>query len=415
MKKTNVVLIIAILLIGNAFTWTMVFALPSTNNYSHNPVGTTLPVPPIFATGSNVSKVSLTVNTNSTWAKEWIDYAKIAWQYYTPGFGVSSKTGLVYASQYFQAFTDWDLAGYVQAILSAEELGIIGKNGTWGADYRLNLVLNFLNHRQLMSGTNIPFQFYDSNTEGMPSTIGPSPGDPADEGRLLIALYDARMINPELTAAIDSAVNYVNYSYFLNDTSFFQATDVYPLYCSQGFALWGFNFKPPVISPISSTGGAPLDSYITPEPVILSIVENVADNYMIQTGSEVYSALYKMYNNTGEPLAFGEGGYPSTGNYSFPYVYEGIQLTGSSYKIVTWQGQQLNVSPETFTKTAFALLAIYNSTYGSILVNKVSGLSTSDGYSDGFIVGSGQVVGSPSDNTNNMIMEAAAYAIFSNA
>ena len=89
------------------------------------------------------------------------------------------------------------------------------------------------------------------------------------------------------------------------------------------------------------------------------------------------------------------------------------RITGSDYSIVTWQGQHLNVPPAFFAKTAFAYLAIYNSTYANILVNNTTQLATSHGYSDGFIVGSGALLGTPSDNSNNMIMEAAAYAIFS--
>jgi hypothetical protein len=76
-------------------------------------------------------------------------YAQVAWSFFTPGVGVNPSTGLIYTSPYWHEFTDWDLAGYIQAVLAVEKLGLITTNGPWGVDYRLSLVLNYLDTRSL--------------------------------------------------------------------------------------------------------------------------------------------------------------------------------------------------------------------------------------------------------------------------
>jgi hypothetical protein len=97
-----------------------------------------------------------------------------------------------------------------------------------------------------------------------------------------------------------------------------------------------------------------------------------------------------------------------------PYVYEAIKIPdGTSYLIYTWKGQSIDSSPEIFTKIAFALLAIYKSSYGFLLVDHLKNLATQNGFMEGMISETGQVFGALTDNTNGMVVEAAAYAIYS--
>lgn len=412
--RAAVVAIIGFILVAAGFIgWNI--------NYANQ---TRIPTPPahLYPTPGNIFTQTTVTTTNTTsgqtltssppvnridtpWGKEWLTYANIAWQYYTPGFGVDSSTGLLYASQSYDRFTDWDLAGYINAILAAEEIGLVNKSGTWGADYRLDLVLNFLGNRTLVPSLDIPYQFYDATTGQKISND--NIGNPADEGRLLIALHDATLINPEFIGRIDSVVGRVNYAY-LEGNSFFDSDDVYSVYCAEGFDLWGY---PTILPPTNSTGQAPGSSVI-PEPVMLSLLENVANPYMTATGQMIENATYSLYNGTGRFYAFGEGGYPS--NPSGLYVYEWVEIPdGTSYSVVSASGQTLNLSPETFTKIGFAMLAIYNSTYPQELVNNISStMATPHGYSDAFVVGTNQIVSSTSGGTENMIMEAAVYAIY---
>jgi hypothetical protein len=361
------------------------------------------------AISTMISSTSLTVSTTNTsnpeWKAEWTSYAQVAWQFFRPGYGVSPTTGLIYASPYWHRFTDWDLGGYVLAVLAAEKIGLIGTQGTWGADYRLQLVLNFLDTRPLSQG-NLTFQFYDSDTGTVSPDGPPNVGNPIDEGRLLIALYDTKLLHPELANQIQTAVNHVNYSYFASDQRF-SAGDVYSRYAQLGFNLWGFKTASPPNETAPASG-----SFIIAEPVVSAILEGVNDTYMTNASWETYLAQYAEYNRTGVLMALSEGQYPPYLNSTTPYVYEGIEVpSGSSYYVQTWQGQNVNSSPEAFTKIGFAFYAIYRGRYGAELMQTMGGLKTSNGYEEGILTPSGQVFGAGSDNSNIMIMEACAYAI----
>ena len=97
--------------------------------------------------------------------------ASYAWDYFQPGIGVDSNTGLPYASgTSFTGFTDWDLGCYIQALIDAQKLNLIGPNDLWGFNERVNMVLTFLENRTLNPNTDYPYQFYDA-TNGKSLTI----------------------------------------------------------------------------------------------------------------------------------------------------------------------------------------------------------------------------------------------------
>jgi hypothetical protein len=191
--------------------------------------------PPSPASNISLPKTVGSPANLTGWEKQWIEYARVAWGYFKPGVGVSSSTGLVYGSSYWHRFTDWDLAGYIEAILSAERIEILTQNGTWGSNYRLGLVLNFLETRQLAPNNNLPLHYYDSDTGGVPLEIGAQPGNPSDEGRLLISLHDILKMHPELSTEIQNVIQRVNY-FALASCTF---TGDYGYYVSIGFSLWG--------------------------------------------------------------------------------------------------------------------------------------------------------------------------------
>src|SRR3972149_6233480 len=82
--------------------------------------------------------------TDTTSKSFWLKLAKNAWEYFQPGKGVDATTGLHGATIDYPYFTDWDLGGYIQTIIDAQKLGILSKDGAWGADARLEKLLTFL-------------------------------------------------------------------------------------------------------------------------------------------------------------------------------------------------------------------------------------------------------------------------------
>ena len=381
---------------------------------SQDPTSTSTPSTSIsysssLTSNSNYGNTGTTETSSTSMSgaskQQWIEYAQTAWRFFSPGVGVSPTTGLICASPYWCSFTDWDLGGYILAVLSAQKLGLIGANGTWGADYRLKLVLNFLDNRPL-TANGLTYQFYDSDT-GTLTPDGPTNvGNIIDEGRLLIALYDTKQVDPALTPQVDQAVNHVNYTNFAQNSRFADG-DIYARYAALGFNLWGF--KTP--SAPNESSPAP-GSFLVAEPVVSSILEGVNDTYMTAASQEIYEAQYAAYNRTGSLFAMSEGQYPPYLNSSTPYVYEGIEVpSGSSYYVQTWQGQNVNSSPEAFTKIGFAFYAIYGTTYSALLVRSLGNLTTSNGYMEGILSETGQAFDAVSDNSNIMIMEACAYAV----
>jgi hypothetical protein len=359
------------------------------------------------ATSATTTLTTSQSQINSSWDEQWINYSNIAWQYFTPGFGVDATTGINYASQYYTQLSDWDLAGYINAVLAAQELGIIPENGTWGAYYRLNLIFDFLQNRPLTSN-HLTYQFYDATT-GLNSKSNRNVGNPFDEGRLLIALYDTELLNPSFASRISQIIGRVNYAYFGQRLV---SAGIYPDYCSQGYRLWNISTRVPALNASNVANG----SYVVSEPVVLAMLEGVNDSYITQTSKEMYGGMYSFYNTTLIPLALGEGGYPYQQGlvYSYPYVYEGIEIpNGTSYNVVEANGTAINVSPISFTKTSFALYSIYPSTFSQTLVNDVGvPLATTHGFSEGYIIDGHQIISQTDGNANNMIMEAAVYAVY---
>jgi hypothetical protein len=356
---------------------------------------------------TNAIVSSTTTRTNSPqWNSEWLSYAKTAWQFFSPGYGVSSVTGLICGSGYWHSFTDWDLGGYIFSILSAEKLGLIKENGTWGANYRLTLVLNFLDTRPLAQN-HLTYQFYDSDTGTVSSSYAGDGGNVYDEGRLLIALHELKSIHPEFSSQIETAINRVNYTYFASTINF-DSTDLYVHYAAIGFELWGFGpTNPPSIS------GPYYGAVIGPDTALFSILEGLNDSYFANAAFENYQAQYAYYNKTGQITSLGEGEYPTFVDPSALYIYESIVVpTGSSISVLSHTGQNVTTGPEAFVKIGFAFYSIYRSTYGAFLVRQLGGLSNSNGFMEGVLTArNNQIFNQDWDDTNTLIMEASAFAI----
>ena len=63
----------------------------------------------------------------------WLRLANNAWNYFQPGVGVDSTTGLHSAGLGYPYFTDWDLGVYIQAIIDVNQLGILSNKWHLGS------------------------------------------------------------------------------------------------------------------------------------------------------------------------------------------------------------------------------------------------------------------------------------------
>jgi Protein of unknown function (DUF3131) len=345
----------------------------------------------------------------------WKALAANAWEYFQPGKGVNTATGLHGAGLGYPYFTEWDLGTYIQAIIDARELGILQKDGQWGFDYRVGKILNFLETRQLTSD-GLPYSWYDSTT-GEP--YGDAPTFSIDEGKLYMALYNLKLLCPDLAQDIDSVVKVRNNNTALlsDPKSWLTSTDFYCYYVASAFKAFKFEGWDVVPSSIINTivsqpnvtaYGVELPSaHISVEPLLLTFFEvNPQDPKLTWLLSQVDLAQEARYNATGHYTAFSEG---NTGLDNPSYVYEFVvDSDGSTFKVAP------ATTPIAYFKVAVGFNAIFNTEYTTNMMESVEGkLESSNGFQDG-VAEDGRVVGTIIDRTNGLIISAAKYAIENN-
>ena len=341
----------------------------------------------------------------------WLALARSAWAYFQPGVGVNAQTGLEEAGVNWPYFTEWDLGTYVQAVMNAERLGLIQDNGSWGFNYRIGLILNFLETRQLASD-GLPYSTYDWNGQpyGNASTFF------VDEGSLYMALYDLEVFRPDLAANVTSIINRSNNTALLPDpASLSGSTDFYIYYVATAFKDLGFSGYADVPSEILNTivsqprvsaYGVQLPiAHICCEPLLLTFFEaNPQDSKYTWLLSQVNLAQEARYEATGNFTAFSEG---NTGLNGPSYVYElVVDSNGRTFEV------EPAITPIIYLKVAVAFDAIFNTTYTQTMVNYILGYlpASSSGFQEG-VDENGRVVGSIIDRTNSLILAAAWYAI----
>jgi hypothetical protein len=357
----------------------------------------------------------------------WMQVAANAWAFYTPDVGVDSVTGLPYAaSSDFRGFTDWDLGSYIQAIIDAQEIGLIDINGNLGSYARFNAVLTFLENRPL-NAYGYPFQFYDATTGDMyypaskDSTIIV---DIVDTGRLFVALNNLRNLNNAFAPRINRFVLNGRSNYtalvpsILNDVN---SNSIYAYYIYSGFA----SFWPQQLGAVPSTilsnilnsqnittyGVTLPNAPICNEPLLSAVFEldNNDSPRLMGLMTQVYLACEAYYNSTGRFMA------PSEGSNGGAWLYEWVVAPNGEPWIITNASQTVYSSPSiVYNKVAFSYLAFYNTSFARNMVVWLEDALPNpiNGYYEG-IDNHGNTNPYPylSNIANTLILEAARYAL----
>jgi hypothetical protein len=378
--------------------------------------------------GPGVIESAQTINSTV-----WMAVAANAWQYFQPGVGVGSNTGLPYAQGTgFPVFTDWDLGVYIQAVIDANKTGLIGNDGAWGSSARLEKVVSFLETRPLNDTTHYPFWFYDATTgldDHVHSDLAGGAVDVVDTGRLFVALSNLKAYNSSLAQRIDNIVlngtenpnGGSNYAALVPEIQGDSATStsIYAYYCWSGFASF-FNLSnaPDTIlnnmfnaGNITTNGVQLPKAAISCDPLLCSAFE-LNSTRLMALARQVYLAHEAYYNANGTYVAFSEGNSVSDG-----YIYEWVVTpNGDTWNITAaMTGAYLNINPIIYNKVAFSFLALYNTTFArNMVVYLEQNLpDPTNGYSDG-ADNSGNQVSQVGSNTNGLILDAALYAIQNN-
>ncbi|MCW4000870.1 MAG: DUF3131 domain-containing protein [Candidatus Bathyarchaeota archaeon] len=356
----------------------------------------------------------------------WLTMASNAWRFFQPGVGVDASTGLPENSVGSSYFTDWDAGIYLQAVIDAEKLGLIERNGTWGFNDRVERFLRFLEKRPLMAD-GLPYLAYNSangqNANGVEQVA-------TDAGCLFVALKNLQTADPSLKSRIDRIVydvtNYtrrqISVDILLGEMlSGTRAPNVYDYYVTCGFAaFWPQRFSAEadsilnliVSAPKVNYGGVSLPSAkISCDPLLLSIFNlNPTDKRILALSEQVYLAQETRYNITGKFTAFSEG-FCSIG-----FVWEWVVLPGGRMWIIQTGDcndvdTDVSVTPIVYLKAATGLLAVYNTNYTQTMVNYLLQRipASQNGYAAG-VDEAGKPVSS-CDFSNGLIVSAARYAV----
>jgi hypothetical protein len=348
----------------------------------------------------------------------WRGLAENAWEYFQPGKGVDAATGLHSACIDWPYFTDWDLGLYIQTIIDAEKLGILSRDGVWGADARLEKLLAFLESREL-TVDGLPYWWYESRTG---RRWGDGSPDVVDAGKLLVALNNLRLYRPDLAERINHVVyERTNYtSMWKGVDAMAGSTNIYAYYVASGFAgFWPERFSSVAEAILSNIVSAPKvetygvelpASYISCEPLLYSIFELEPDTRLQELAKQVYLAHEARYNATGEYVAFSEG---NTALDEPSYTHEWVVLPdGRTWVVLGPLESAVQMTPIIYFKAAVGFLAMYNTEFaqnmtGYLLTNLPQPTS---GYMEG-IDENGRVVTRVTDKTNGLIISTARYAI----
>lgn len=407
---------------------------PSTSAPSYSNGPTNIPVNPWqpiidTITGKDRSTEVIT-NAQSLNSSVWRQVASYSWNYFQPGVGVDSRTGLPASGDTVSYFTDWDLGVYLQAVMDAQKIGLIGSDGPWGSSSRIDKVLTFLETRELNS-SHYPYWFYenDGTVDHDLSDKGTEVCYTADTGRLFVALNNLKTFNSSLSSRIDNFVynnngNRSNYASLVPSlkTESLTSTSIYAYYIISGFAsFWPAQLKDAPAKIINNIMSAPTvktpenialpNSRLTEDPLLCSIFE-ISNNppQLTTLAKQTYLAHEAYYNATNRYRAFGEGN-----TFTDSWAYEWIVYDNNTWDVKDASGAELNISPIVYTKIAFSFLAIYNTTFARNMVMYIEDKmeNPSNGYSNG-VDEVGTLLGATGLHTNGLILSAARYAIQNN-
>lgn len=369
----------------------------------------------------------------------WREVATNAWKYFQPGVGVDPNTGLPRGGGTDAPnFTDWDLGVYIQAVIDAQKIGLIGTDGDWNSSARLETVVKFLEIRDLNS-YNYPYWFYqagDGKSYRANSDLATTPVDGVDTGRLFVALNNLRTFNSSLAPRINDIV--LNKGQFHNRSDYDAlvpsiydesrySTSIYAYYIAAGFeSFWPnqlSNATNTILNNIRSAGTVTTNGVSLPlatilgDPLLCSVFETSSNSQLMSITRQVYLAHEAYYNATlqatgqGQYRAFSEGA--SLSNH---WAYEWVVLPdGRTWVVLDEKYQNYNISPIIYTKIAMGFLALYNTTYAHDMVVYLERTlpDPTNGYSEGVDESGSQLQG-VGLNTNGMILGAAKYSIMNN-
>ena len=386
------------------------------------------PKPKVATTSLQTQTTERTIATAFTSADslDWLGIARVAWRYYQPGVGVNPETGINRAKLDWDALTDWNTGSYIVATIDAHKLGLIGSNCTWEFRDRMSRVFRHLLTRELGVNHGVwnwPYWAYYWN--GRPYY---NPAymytDVSDSGRLLYALDLLRRYDSSFQGQVREVFLRCKTAYDSLSTCVDERLNYYGVLEAVGFSAFGYD-KSRMISAFVNWAGECVNvegqmlplTITTAEPTIHGVLDLNLDGSFFDLTAKVYEAQKARWIRTGRLSGWSEGCYPG-----HEYVYEWIITgDGKTWLICKHDGTDVNVEPLMYAKVAFAYLAMFGkNSYTSSLTNAAVklqhaqygfGEATFENGESAISLWGWNVKGFYSDQTNQIILAAARYAI----
>ncbi|MBT0668009.1 DUF3131 domain-containing protein [Novosphingobium profundi] len=372
--------------------------------------------------------------------------ARTAWRYFQNN--TQGATGLVNAVDAFPSTTLWDIGSSIAAIVSANQLGVIGPDEAQG---RLSAILATLARIELFRQT-CPNKAYNTQTAqrvtytNEPGEIGCSA---LDVGRLLLWMRILEQRYPDLAPAVGAAVAHWNvpslvragelYGTALDDKGQIQFLQEgrlgYEEYAASAFRLWGYDTaKAAAAAPygLVSLYGVKLPydardpklfgahNYVVTESYALDGIEmgwdlpgdatsgpfTFTNGWIARSAQRVYQAQEERYARTGIFTARTEHQLAGA-----PYfVYDTVFSDGVPWATITDTGESYPQYASVSLKGALGLWALWDTPYTDALFAHVrSAFDPEKGFYEGLLESNGERIPAFTANNNGIILETLLY------
>lgn len=361
--------------------------------------------------------------------------AATAWRYFQNN--ISPETGLVASVDKFPSTTMWETGALIDAVLSAERLGLIPQAE---AKARLAKALDSL-ARLPLTAAGLPNKAYDIRSlkmvtyknEETETGIGWSA---VDIGRLMAALQAARNAHPDLAGPVQGLIAGWKLDALLVDGELTGGTiadgkmtahqegrvgyEQYAARAMMGFALdataaldMAGQLVPREVMGLALPGDSRLNKNATPalitsEPWLLQGLEFGFDRNSAILAAQVYRAQEARFAETGKLTAVTEGHLNVAPYFAYGTVWGG----GQDWAVLTLDGTRMDSKRVLSTKAAFGWDALYGTDYTAKLVEDVQDLAVADrGWMEGRYEADGTPDTSITANTNAMVLDTIAYRL----
>jgi Protein of unknown function (DUF3131) len=370
--------------------------------------------------------------------EEEMNFAKVAWQYFKVNY--HEQTGMVNSVDGYSSATMWDTASYLNALISAHRLGLVGKKEF---DERVSKLLVSLSKIALFDGA-LPNKAYNTATlqmvnyknEPVSNGIGWSA---IDIGRVLVPLniiswnYSAHtqevrkvLAHWKLDRLLDKGVLIGAAMGKDGKIKLLQEGRLgYEEYAAKSFLLLGYDafeamkytdhiaymnmYGTQIATDDRTVEKLGAHNYVVSEPYILDGLEYGWDRNSAELAWRVFHVQEERSKSIGKLVAVSEDNIDQA-----PYfVYNTVFTDGKAWNAITDDGKDASAFKSLSTKAAFGWNALYGTTYSQSLVRAVKSLNDPKrGWYSGVYDTSNRPNRAITANTNAIILESLCYQQF---